>query len=392
MTTTRTRRLPALVFLPFCVGCVGACAGDVAPGAPAASVTDSAGVRIVENPAPDRPAAWQAVAIADLVPPDSALTVLPWAVEADPAAGRIYAVDGTSERVVVFDRSGGYVGTYGRRGAGPGEFRNPAALSVGPDGVLTVWDAGRGVLSRWSAEGELLDERPAPLPYWGPGFHEADGRILTVTSRTAEREQRQMLVALAADDTVVLHTVSRELVMMELPCMSAPAPRLFAPDIVWTASGGTTYVLNGPDYRIDVYADGALTASIRRAVEPIRVTARMAAARVAFGQFAAFLRRCGVTADQLVAAVGHEELTPVVQWLAVDPDGRLWVTRSADGITPRHVDILDADGRYLGTLDAPGMPLAFVSPTVFAALTIRPETRETVLTLYELRARDGTGN
>ena len=52
----------------------------------------------------------------------------------------------------------------------------------------------------------------------------------------------------------------------------------------------------------------------------------------------------------------------------------------------------DADGRYLGTMDAPGMPLAFVSPTVFAALTVRPETRETVLTLYELRARDGAGS
>src|SRR5690606_19665547 len=101
---------------------------------------------------------------------------------------------------------------------------------------------------------------------------------------------------------------------------------------------------------------------------------------------------CGVIADQLVAAVGHEELTPAVQWLAVDPAGRLWVTRSTDGITPHHVDILDADGRYLGTMDAPGMPVAFVSPTVFAALAIRPEPRGTGRPPYELRARDGAGS
>ena len=40
-------------------------------------VYDSAGVTIIENPEPDRPLGVEVTRIADLIPPDSALTVLP---------------------------------------------------------------------------------------------------------------------------------------------------------------------------------------------------------------------------------------------------------------------------------------------------------------------------
>ena len=47
-----------------------------------------------------------------------------------------------------------------------------------PDGALTVWDTGRGVLSRWSPDGELIDETTAPrISYFGPGLHLVSGRI-----------------------------------------------------------------------------------------------------------------------------------------------------------------------------------------------------------------------
>lgn len=361
--------------------------GGAASGAAAAR--DSAGVRIVENAGPDRPAAWVAVEVAELVTPDSGLTAVPWGVAADASAGRIYVLDWRGERVAVFDRTGAYMGEYGRRGEGPGEFRNPAALSVDPSGVLTVWDAGRGVLSRWSAAGEPLGEEQAPVAYWGPGFHAGPGGVVTVTSRTEGMEQRQLLIEVAAGDSAVLHAVRRELVMMELPCVSQPAPRVFAPDVVWTARGGTVYVLNGPAYRIDAYAGGALKSSIRRAVAPVRVTERVALERVRFGQFAGLMRMCGVTAEQVLAAVGHEETTSPVQWLAVDPSGRLWVTRSSNGIIPEAVDVFDADGRYLGTMPAPGMPVAFPSPSAFVALTLRAATGETALKLYALRSDGG---
>ena len=91
-------------------------------------------------------------------------------VAADPTSDRIYLADWTGQRVAAFDASGAYAGSYGRSGDGPGEFRNPSAVSLDPDGILTVWDTGRQMLSRWSSEGELLNEQ---RPGWPTGVRDS---------------------------------------------------------------------------------------------------------------------------------------------------------------------------------------------------------------------------
>src|SRR5690606_18344318 len=104
--------------------------------------------------------------VADLVTPDSALMGVPWGIVTHPETGRIYVVDYISPRVAIFEPDGGYSGSLGRSGSGPGEFRNPVAAALDPDGAIAIWDAGRGIVSRWSGEGELLDEERAVLAYW----------------------------------------------------------------------------------------------------------------------------------------------------------------------------------------------------------------------------------
>ena len=99
---------------------VASCGGGDSRRTVNVEVRDSAGVVIVENGGVDRPLGSLAAHIADLVPPDSTLTAVPWGVAADPASGRIYAADWTGARVAVFDRTGAYVGSFGRAGGGPG--------------------------------------------------------------------------------------------------------------------------------------------------------------------------------------------------------------------------------------------------------------------------------
>lgn len=352
------------------------------------TVADSAGVTIVENRGPDRPLESDLTEIARLVPPDSALTAFPWGVAADPATGRIYVADRTSARIVVFDRDGAYVGTYGREGEGPGEFVNVSAISVGPHGSLTAWDTGRGILSRWSSAGDLLNEARPPVSHWGPGVHDAPDRLVTVTSETSGSAMQQVLVEVTADDTTSLQTVSRALVRAELPCTTQPVPRLFSPSVVWTAAGDTVYALSGPGYRIDAYVDGEPVASLRRRVDPVEVTSGMAEERARL-QFGDFLDRCGVTPGRFVEAVGHEDRIAPIQWMAVDPRGRLWLSRSSDGVGTEQVDLLDAGGRYRGSLETDAMPVAFVSDTRIVGLTRTPETGEVALVLHDLRAPDG---
>lgn len=391
----RPRMLIAVVLL----GPVAGCGGEREAPSAHASISDSAGVRVVGNPGQDRRHGRSPVELSRLVPPDSALVAMPWGVDADPEAGRIYALDRSSPRVVVFGRDGEYLETLGREGGGPGEFRNPSALTVRDDGTLLVWDTGRGVLSRWSPAGELAGERPVPpVSYWGPGVHVTDGRLVTVTSRKTRSARRQILVevpvgdtASAGADTAVLHTVAQGMATVSLPCMQGPMPRVLEPTLAWTATGESVYAVNGPGYRIDVFRGGRRTASIRRPeVDPVEVTPEMAAERARL-QFRGFLRRCGISAEQLVEEVGHAERITPIRWLTVDPAGRLWVARGEGHLAAERIDVLSADGRYRGTVDAAAMPLAFVSGSRFVGLTIREETGATVLSLYELRATSGSG-
>ena len=369
-----------LALSPMASGC------DEADGAEF-TLADSAGIDVVKNAAPDRPYPSGLHRFAELQPPDSALTAMPWGVVADPATGRIFVADGMSERVLVFDVDGRFLRAIGRAGEGPGEFRSPTALALTGSGHLAVWDARRGIISRWSPNGELLDEQQAPVNYWGPGFVIRRGQVLAVTQSTSGSERRQSLVqASGAGEPRELFAVTRELVPLELPGMSMPAPRIFAPDLIWTTRGDTTLVLHGPGYRIDGYVGGRLATSIRRDIPPVPVTAEMAAAHVAAGPFAGFMRRTGLTADQIVAAVGYEPEASPIKWLTVDPGGRLWVSRGWAGPMPDVVDVMDGDGRYLGTVDGAGLPVAFPSPSSVVTLQMAEGGRP-LLELHRLEPR-----
>ncbi len=352
---------------------------------PDVATRDSAGVTITENAASERPLQLTASRISVLIPPDSALSAVPWGVAADPASGQVYVADWRGTRVAVFDSTGSFVADYGREGDGPGEFRSPTAVALDPEGALVVWDTGRRILSRWSSAGELLDERRPEVAYWGPGVSVGAGRLVTVTS---ERDPdgtalHQRLVSRSGQDREILYELTREQVAMELPCISMPAPRVFAPSIIWTGRGDTVYVAHHPTYRIDVYVDEALTRSIRRDVDPIPVTETMALEWVEAGPYASFMRACGVDARAIVDAVGHEEALSPVLGIAIDPGGRMWVTRTAEGMHAGSVDVFHADGTYEGSLADIGMPVAFLSDSLLVSVRLEA-TGEQIVSLYEL--------
>lgn len=355
------------------------------PNAQTALVRDSAGVTIIENFGPDKSLGIRAVRTVDLVPPDSALTAVPWGVAADPMTGRVHVADWTGQRVVAFDASGAYVGSYGRSGDGPGEFRNPSAVHMDPRGVLTVWDAGRQMLSSWSNEGELLNEQRPGLTYWGPGFAMGSDWLATVTNATSGTVTEQRLVVERERNTTTLHEVPMELAVMELGGGSFPGPKVLAPSVIWTHRGDSILFLNGPGYRIDKHDGGSVVASIRRSVDPIEVTTQMAVRGAEFGAgpYGSFMRRFGLEAEDIVNAVGYEErVSPVLATVAA-PGGQLWVTRTTDGMTPRFIDIFDSSGEYTGSFEAPAVPVAFPSDSVFAGLRLE-DTGETIISLYRL--------
>ena len=350
------------------------CVGEPISGGGSHSVRDSVGVRIIENRGPDQlvpPPVWTA----DLLPPDSSLTAVPWGISADPMAGQVYVADWTGTRVSVFDRRGRFVKDLGRSGDGPGEFRNPTALSVDPFGALVVFDAGRGVVSRWSSRGDLLNEERAPAGYWGPGFVVGRDRQWLVAADDFDGGlgTNQRLVEIRGGTEKTLHEVQMESAVAHLPCGTFPAPRVFSPSILWTHQGDTLWVVHGRGYRIDGIVDGTAVASFRRDIEPIPATQALAikAVESGIGPYNRFLDRCGATAKQLVTEISFEESVSSISGVLAAPNGDLWVSRSPDGITPSLVDILGPDGVYRGTAELSGVPAGFLSDSLFVVLRIQ---------------------
>ncbi|WP_420637289.1 SUMF1/EgtB/PvdO family nonheme iron enzyme [Candidatus Palauibacter sp.] len=381
---------------------LGACGPEPEEGIGGMSRRDSAGVAIFDNEAADAPFEGGAVHIADLMTPDSSLTALPWGVAADPVAGRVYAADMTGARVAVFDASGAFVEALGRTGEGPGEFRGVSALTLAPGGTLVALDARRGVLSRWSPSGTFEGEERLPASYFGPGFAVGEGGgaawFVTVGAATADLSMEQTLAVHTPPGSEPIHIVRRELSLMELPCASMPAPKVFAPDVVWASRGDTLWFVNGDGFRIDGYAQGGVFASIRRAAAPaIAVTRGMAVASLSFGvgPYRGLMRQCGVTAEEVVDATGYEEtLSPIVGFTS-DPAGGLWVSRRVRGLIPEVIDVIGARGGYLGTLDIPAIPVGFASPSRLVAVRPVMETGEVRVSLYDVgadaAAAGGTG-
>jgi DNA-binding beta-propeller fold protein YncE len=84
------------------------------------------------------------------------LLVRPTGLALDPAQERLYVVDTVACAVFVFDRAGRKLGSFGRRGAGPGEFNSPTFVTVAPDGTVSVSDSLNFRIQSFRPDGTLI--------------------------------------------------------------------------------------------------------------------------------------------------------------------------------------------------------------------------------------------
>jgi hypothetical protein len=83
--------------------------------------------------------------------------------------GELYVLDRLASRLSVFDETGQFVTSVGRRGQGPGEFVLARSLSLVGDDQVRVLDPGNGRVSEFVLLGEesLLLNREVTLPLQG---------------------------------------------------------------------------------------------------------------------------------------------------------------------------------------------------------------------------------
>lgn len=361
-----------IVSILFLVGCG---AEPVPPGT-RATVRDSAGIRIVENPSPEGVRAWRRTADqpALRIAPDGAggpplYQVTGAAVLAD---GRIALTDQGASAVRLFSPEGETVATLGAEGDGPGEFRQPTLVGVLPGDSLLVADVGARRLTVVHPDVGLVRTAAFPPDVGGfplPQGALADGTVLLGGGFFFSPAAGGSPPTGVAREPTRYHTVRSDGTLRadlgEFPGLEmffeVSASGMRATGLPFgrapVAAAGAEQVWLGASDRYEIEArdaDGSVVQIVRADVDPAPVrpvdVEAWREAQLADAADADERRAREARAARIPAA----PTKPAYRTLLVDDDGRLWVSTfrdPGDDVPVYHV--FGSDGVLLGSVTLP---------------------------------------
>jgi hypothetical protein len=331
--------------------------------------------------------------------------------------GHLFILDTQANQVTEVDTEGQFVRTIGGPGEGPGELSSPFGFAFTPDGGLAIFDIGHQGWVTYDANGEFVGNVRVDMAEIGlPGNRlsrhpdggvvgAVGGRIRMGPASPAEGESdnaapSRPVVYFALSESDSSRVVYNAWDMPETPegeeanlstsgggsfQIRMPILRAFEPVLRASAlPDGRVAVVDSIGYRVKlVDASGAVAGVLERPIAPTPVTGGIEDAErqrrideleeqgggtttvIAIGGGGMTQSASGGMSDMMrnrVETMIFAEEIPVIEDMAVDPTGRIWVQRSSgepgvDGPT----DLITAEGTYLGTLPADGLriPQAF---------------------------------
>ena len=355
----------------------------------AVTVSDSAGVEIVENHEPEHPpgAFWTLGEEPEFVlgGGGSEIGANVWEVRdvARLADGRIAILSQGNHQVFLYEPSGRLSRVIGGRGRGPGEFVRPERMQHLPPDTLAVSDYFMGPVTYFDTAGTVLRTRPidlartldllpvrsaehprTPLPNgsfvvavwrYDPHF-ERPGEGETYRYPPVEFVRIDSLYrarSLGVWDGLEWWSVPER--VREKSAIASPETQTFHLLDSHIAVGGdppSIYITNGDRNEIHQFSgDGSLIRIIRRTTPAVPVTARadrawrrrMISLAMSLGQD--YLR-------PFVESMPQRDSWPVVATLVVDARGHLWAREWSDSEsgTPDRWSVFGPQGRWLGVL------------------------------------------
>lgn len=387
----KSQLLPPLLF-------AAACSADAGEGW-TGTVSDSAGITIVSNPAEGVWSAGEAWTVEE--------TLRIGVLEGDAdylfghiagicvgSGGGIFAVDQGATRVAAYSADGVFRNAFGEAGDGPGQLG--AALGgclMGPGDTLHVTDLQNLRIDRYGSDGSIQASFPIDLPLGLPVVTQmtGDGRLVQQRRSFGFGGQPPVdsvdaLIMLDArgvlEDTLLVFPTGQTISLTGGGGQGVLT--LFASEPAWAVtSSGELYYATTDAYSIGLYdRDRTLRRLVRRAVEPRRV--EEADRQLITDALAQGFRDTGAPeplVDQIMGVVNFAELYPAFHRLASGPQATLWVQRvqTADELSDEERqalgtlmqnpevfitnpllpvgapdwDVFDADGRYLGAVTFP---------------------------------------
>lgn len=372
----RARQLIGFVLLLGLVATVACSDGDASDAD--FTTRDSAGVRIVESSGPrwDSSDAWR------VDPPSVTIGAAEGAagqqlervVSATRLSdGTIVVADGGARSIRRYDSSGSHLGSFGREGDGPGEFRALSWLGRTAGDSLLAWDRGLNRISVFTPAGALGGEyRPAlaelPMSLEVKG-QLSEGRLLLARGASfipadgAQGVQRQPVTAwvisrtgeqLASIGPFPGESVSLRAGANAGSTIRTPVP--FGPSTLFGAAGDDVYVVNTDSFAVRTYsADGQLTRIARREHVPLALRPEDVAADIE-----ARLEELPPVdwiregSRKSLESVPVPQTIPAARAMHLDAEGYLWIEAGRrPGETQATWSIFEPEGRWLGDLSLP---------------------------------------
>ncbi|MBD3334015.1 MAG: 6-bladed beta-propeller, partial [Candidatus Eisenbacteria bacterium] len=245
--------------------------------------------------------------------------------------GRLYLLDRQLNQVHIFSAQGDHLGTLGREGEGPGEFRHATDMILLPDRRLGVVQAMPGKIV-------LLDFDGSPAGTIVPGAGSAHegfnllqealrcGEHLAVVGRQMQRtesgfQRLQYLARLDMDGREIVRLITKRNPDRLAEGVYVERDEYFVGRGRWTMDpDGRIYAAESRDeYAISVYSpDGELERVIQREFTPRRRSPEEKA-RVGEGMVVV------VNGERVQMEVEAEDHPPCISAMHVTDDGELWV-------------------------------------------------------------------
>ena len=362
---------------------VAACGGG--EGGWSGSVTDSAGVAIVANPAEGIWSSAQAWTLEEELrigalegDPQYQFGQVGWlAVNSD---GNIYVVDAQAQHIQAYSPEGEFLQTIGQRGAGPGELQQAGFIFVGPGDTLIVPDIANQRVNRYAPDGSSAGsfrvelEKGIPLLYkaTSTGIIAEQVRPFSLPGQPAIEDPHDAIVLLQPDGTVI-DTV-KTFPSGETFSFAGGAPEfnLYSPEPVWEITDDLRLAFGVNDsYRIGLHStDGSLERIVTMPYEqrPVTDTDKAAVTDWLERQWA----DAGVPPQALATlrnAVHFNDNFPAFNFINSGPSGTIWVQHvqrpselSEEELESYNLiedsgapdwDVFDSEGRFLGVVSMP---------------------------------------
>ena len=329
-------------------------------------------------------------------------------------AGQLYVFDAEVDRIFVVGPNGEFRRAFGRQGEGPGEFRRPDGLAVFRDGRVVLVDTGHRAYQIFDANGDferMVRMEPAggvvrvtdllPEPGGEAVFSAVGGQLLSMlglgsnsSASTRPHTSRPIERLILTGDVVEKDTIAEGWLPRhdEPPATNIggleinfrlPPRRVFGPQMLpGVLPDGSVAFSDSSAYAIKIARAGTgVWRVLQRPFQPIPVTDRVieaekdrrlaeleaspdgGASRMVINGVAMSAGSSDRRARERIANLKFFEEVSIVRDLRTSWNGNIWVQRRGEepGDDDGPIDVLSADGRYLGSYPAgtTRMPDAF---------------------------------